>query len=108
MMDHASDSSHNRQTTTAIDAATVAIAGGAAVAALAACLARPARRSSAADEKHQALVAYRRLESTALRQREAVEARRRALAATTFPTFTLDVELGRGRPTATLVPPTHL
>ena len=59
-MDHISESARTRPTTAAIDAAPLAIAGAVAVAALATYLARPAKRSSAADEKHQSLVAYLR------------------------------------------------
>jgi hypothetical protein len=61
MMDRISESARTRPTTAALmDAAPFAIAGVVAVAALARYLARPARRSSAADEKHQSLVAYLR------------------------------------------------
>jgi hypothetical protein len=60
MMKHISGSARTRPTTAAMDAAPFAIAGVVAVAALATYLARPARRSSAADEKHQSLVAYLR------------------------------------------------
>jgi hypothetical protein len=60
MMDHISESARTGPTTAAMDAAPFAIAGIVAVAALATYLARPARRSSAADEKHQSLVAYLR------------------------------------------------
>jgi hypothetical protein len=60
MMDHMFESARTRPTTAAIDAAPFAIAGVVALAAMAMYLARPARRSSAADEKHQSLVAYLR------------------------------------------------
>jgi hypothetical protein len=60
MMDYISESAHARPPAAEIDAAPLAIAGVVAVAALAAYLARPIRRSSAADEKHQSLVAYLR------------------------------------------------
>jgi hypothetical protein len=60
MMDHISESARTRPTTAAMDAAPFLIASVVAVAALATYLARPARRSSAADEKHQSLVAYLR------------------------------------------------
>jgi hypothetical protein len=61
MMDRISESARTRPTTAAaMDAAPFAIAGVVAVAALATYLARPARRTSAADEKHQSLVAYLR------------------------------------------------
>lgn len=59
-MDHISESARTRPTIAAIDAAPFAIAGVVAAAALATYLARPARRSSATDEKHQSLVAYLR------------------------------------------------
>jgi hypothetical protein len=60
MMDHISESARTDPTTAAMDAAPFAIAGVVAVAALATYLAQPARRSSAADEKQQSLVAYLR------------------------------------------------
>jgi len=60
MMDHISDSARSRPTTTAIDAAPLALAGVVAVAALATHLARPFRRSTAGTENHQPLVAYLR------------------------------------------------
>jgi len=56
-MDHISESARTRPTTAA---APLAIAGVVAIAALATYLARPARRSRAADEKDQSLVAYLR------------------------------------------------
>lgn len=59
-MDHIFESARTRPTTAAIDAAPFAIVGVIAVAALATYLARLARRSGAADEKHQSLVAYLR------------------------------------------------
>jgi hypothetical protein len=59
-MDRISESARTRPTTAAMDAAPLAIAGVVAVAALATYLARPARRSRAADEKRQSLVAYLR------------------------------------------------
>ena len=59
-MDHISESARTDPTTAAMDAASFAIAGVVAVAALATYLARPARHSSAADEKHQSLAAYLR------------------------------------------------
>ena len=60
MIDHISESARTRPTTAAMDAAQLAIAGIVAVAALATYLARPARRSRAADEKRQSLAAYLR------------------------------------------------
>ena len=60
MIDHISESARTRPTTAAMDAAPLAIAGIVAVAALATYLARPARRSRAADEKRQSLAAYLR------------------------------------------------
>jgi hypothetical protein len=59
MMDHISESARTRPTTAAIDAP-LAVAGVVAVAALATYLGRPARRSRAADEKRQSLIAYLR------------------------------------------------
>jgi hypothetical protein len=86
MMDHISESARTRPTTAAMDAAPFLIASVVAVTALATYLARPARRSSAADEKHPQIKALE-LESKALRQWEVVEERRRVLAAMTFPVF---------------------
>jgi membrane protein implicated in regulation of membrane protease activity len=60
MMDHISESARTRPTTAAMDAAPLALAGVVAVATLATYLARPARRSRAADEQRQSLVAYLR------------------------------------------------
>jgi len=60
MMDHISESPDSKSTTVANGATPLAIAGVVAVAALATYLTRPARRSRAADEKHQSLVDYLR------------------------------------------------
>jgi hypothetical protein len=60
MMDRFSDSAHTRRTTFAERAAPLAIAGVAAAAALATYLAWPARRTSAAGQRHQSLVDYLR------------------------------------------------